>query len=228
VTEVFAHRGVHDEERENTLGAFRAAVALGVDGVELDVRRTLEGALVVYHDPTYDGGIVAHLRADALPAYVPSLADALEVLRPVKVNVEIKNRKSPREPTYDDTGAVARAVLDCIGDVGATAVGVSCFDLRTCGQARDYAPEMPVAWLVSNVALPEALREANRLGLNAVNPHLHLMDTESQRLATALHLGTNVWTVNEVEDLVRIDGLGVTSVITDRPAVALDLLARRT
>jgi glycerophosphoryl diester phosphodiesterase len=228
VTEVFAHRGAHDEERENTLGAFRAALALGVDGVELDVRRTLEGGLVIHHDPTYDGGIVAHLHADALPAYVPNLAEALEVLRPVKVNVEIKNRKSPREPTYDDTGAFARQVIDCVRDVGAATVGISCFDLRTCTQARAYAPEIRVAWLVSSVALAEALREANRLGLDGVNPRLNLIDAETQRLAAALNLDTSVWTVNESEDLLRMGELAVSSVITDRPAVALELFARRT
>jgi glycerophosphoryl diester phosphodiesterase len=54
VIEVFAHRGLHVAERENTLAAFRAAVELGVDGVELDVRRTIDGFLVVHHDSSVD------------------------------------------------------------------------------------------------------------------------------------------------------------------------------
>ncbi len=227
MTQVFAHRGAHDEEPENTLAAFRAAIELGVDGVELDVRRTLEGALVVYHDPTFDGGIVAHLHADALPSHVPSLEDALDVLRPVSVNVEIKNQKSPREPTYDDTGVFARQVIDCVRDVGSTTTSVSCFDLRTCAQMRAYATQLRVAWLVSNVALAAALREAARLDFNAVNPHLRLVDEETQHLATALALEMSVWTVNESEDLVRMGKLGVTSVITDRPDAALAILGRR-
>lgn len=227
MTEVFAHRGAHDEEPENSLAAFRAAVVLGVDGVELDVRRTLEGALVVIHDPTFDGEIVAHLHADALPSYVPTLAEALDALRPVGVNVEIKNQKSPREPTYDDTGAFARHVIDCVREVDARAASVSCFDLRTCAQLRAYAPEIRVAWLVSNVALAEALREASRLGFDGVNPHQRLVDADAQSLATALALEMSVWTVNEIEDLERMGEFGVTSVITDRPAEALAILAQR-
>ena len=47
-----AHRGDPVHERENTLGAFASAVALGADMVELDLRRTRDGAIVVLHDQT--------------------------------------------------------------------------------------------------------------------------------------------------------------------------------
>src|SRR5580658_10291176 len=47
-----AHRGDPMAERENTLPAFTAAVRQGADMVELDLRRTRDGELVVLHDPT--------------------------------------------------------------------------------------------------------------------------------------------------------------------------------
>ena len=47
---IFAHRGASRHETENTVAAFRAAVAMGADGVELDVRVDLDGDLVVHHD----------------------------------------------------------------------------------------------------------------------------------------------------------------------------------
>jgi glycerophosphoryl diester phosphodiesterase len=47
---VLAHRGVTDSARENTAAAFAAAVDLGVDGFETDVRRTKDGVLVLFHD----------------------------------------------------------------------------------------------------------------------------------------------------------------------------------
>ena len=52
---ILAHRGASARARENTVEAFRLASALGADGVELDVRRTADGALVVHHDPSVDG-----------------------------------------------------------------------------------------------------------------------------------------------------------------------------
>ncbi|MBO0768568.1 MAG: glycerophosphodiester phosphodiesterase [Solirubrobacterales bacterium] len=47
---LIAHRGTHDPERENTLAAFQAAVEAGADYVEMDVRRTKDDRLVVFHD----------------------------------------------------------------------------------------------------------------------------------------------------------------------------------
>ena len=87
--EIFAHRGLHVTERENTIGAFEAAVALGVDGVELDVRRTRDGVLVVHHD-----GHIGHL------VIVDSLASELPVhsghMNLIKFLPKLKGGASPK------------------------------------------------------------------------------------------------------------------------------------
>ncbi|HVB51832.1 MAG TPA: glycerophosphodiester phosphodiesterase [Acidimicrobiales bacterium] len=229
MTSVFAHRGAHLSERENTLGAFRDAVALGVAGVELDVRRTKDGVLVVHHDPVIDGVALAHTRARDLPPYVPTLEAAMNVLAGVTVNVEIKNSKSVKEPTYDDTGAFVREVLDFLHGAGvASSVIISCFDLTTCAQVRDYDLEMPVGWLIWDVLLESALIKAHVLGLNAVNPYFTLVSAEAQRQAIDLGLDLNVWTVSEPGDIAAMVALGVASIITDQPALALRLVAKET
>jgi glycerophosphoryl diester phosphodiesterase len=227
VTEVFAHRGAHLNERENTLGAFREAIRLGVAGVELDVRRTRDDVLVIHHDPSVDGNVIAHANASELPSFVPSLEEALGVLRGITVNVEIKNSLGPKEPTYDDSGTFVRQVLDVLLDDDlAPSVIVSCFDLKTCALARSYDVKTRVAWLVRNGALTSALTKAHVLGFNAVNPHFTLVTSESQRLAVELGLAINVWTVNAPEDISAMGAFAVTSVITDEPALAIELLRR--
>jgi glycerophosphoryl diester phosphodiesterase len=227
VTSVFAHRGAHLHERENTLGAFREAVALGVGGVELDVRKTLDGALIVHHDPTIGHRAIAHTNARELPAYVPSLEEALAVLAGVSVNVEIKNRKDPREPTYDESGDFVREVLDVVHHARSdSSIALSCFDLATCVHARSYDPTMYVGWLVRRGPLPEALEHAHELRLSAVNPHFSMVTRAIQRLAAKLDMSLNVWTVNELKDITDMAALGVSSIITDQPALALELLAR--
>ncbi|MCB0054235.1 MAG: hypothetical protein KDE24_32350, partial [Caldilinea sp.] len=52
---IFAHRGARRVAPENTLPAFAAALAMGVDGIELDVHRTTDEQLVVIHDFVVDG-----------------------------------------------------------------------------------------------------------------------------------------------------------------------------
>ena len=227
MTEVFAHRGVHLHERENTLAAFRDAVALGVGGVELDVRKTLDGALVVHHDSTIGLRAIAHTDARDLPSYVPTLEEALEALEGVTVNVEIKNLKHPKESTYDESEAFVREVLDVVHAKRRTSpVVLSCFDLVTCEHARTYDPALNVGWLVRNGSLSDALEHAHALSLSAVNPHFTLVTPEGQRRADELNMSLNVWTVNESRDITAMAALGVASIITDQPALAIELLAR--
>jgi glycerophosphoryl diester phosphodiesterase len=226
VTVVFAHRGAHLNERENTLEAFREAIRLEVAGVELDVRRTADGALVVHHDPFVDGVAIGHSAVRDLPSYIPSLDEAMEVLRGTTVNVEIKNSRGPKEPTYDETGSIVYQVLDYLHEADlAPSVILSCFDVRTCAQARSYDLELRVAWLVWDVPLPSALTEAHVLGFDAVNPYFSLVTEESMDLANQLGLSINAWTVNAPGDIQALAALGVSSVITDQPALAMKLLA---
>jgi glycerophosphoryl diester phosphodiesterase len=223
VSLVFAHRGAHLVARENTLEAFRDALALGVDGVELDVRRSADGALVVHHDPSVEGHVIAQTNAQHLPDFVPLLSDALKVLKDVTVNVEIKNLKDSDEPTYDDTGIFAREVLDALEAVHESSVVLSCFDLATCEALRGFNPDIYVGWLIWRTSLSSSLKRAKERSFNAVNPHFRLVSRGVQREAAELGLDLNVWTVNRTKDLRNMASLGVASVITDQPALALEL-----
>src|SRR3989442_171546 len=81
--------------RENTLEAFTAARSLGADGVELDIHRSADGALVVHHDAAAPGlGVLAeHSLAEirAVIPSVPTLDEALDTCAGMFVNVEVKN-----------------------------------------------------------------------------------------------------------------------------------------
>jgi glycerophosphoryl diester phosphodiesterase len=79
---VLAHRGLHLEARENTMPAFEAAAAVGVDGIETDVRLSADGIPVLFHDPVCKRRKVARMTrmelSRAIGHYVPSLAEALD------------------------------------------------------------------------------------------------------------------------------------------------------
>lgn len=223
--EVFAHRGLHVSERENTLSAFKAALELGVDGVELDVRRTKDGVLVVHHDPIVDSLVISENHRSALPHYVPTLEEALESLRGVVVNVEIKNARGANE-RYDESGELARQILTVIDDAGWTEnVRISCFDLATCAYVRASNLEIAVAWLLWDVAVGDALVQAHLLGLSAVNPHFSTVDENVVTRARELELDVNVWTVNARADLERMVALNVACIITDDPGLAREVVA---
>jgi glycerophosphoryl diester phosphodiesterase len=193
--------------------------------VELDVRRTLDGALVVHHDPVVELLVIAHSQARDLPGYVPHLDESLAELRGLRVNVEIKNSRDPSEPTYDESGSLVRDVLACIGAVEGSSVLVSCFDRATCVRVRLADAEIEVAWLLSEGSLTDALDIAFNEHFNALNPHFSLVTAEDQQRAETLGLSLNVWTVNSARDLKAMGRAGVASVITDEPVLALELLS---
>ena len=53
-TQVYAHRGASGSAPENTIAAFRRAIDMGADGIELDVHLSRDGQLMVIHDETVD------------------------------------------------------------------------------------------------------------------------------------------------------------------------------
>ena len=91
---VLGHRGASAVAPENTVAAFSRARELGADGVELDVRRSADGVLMVHHDAEIEGlgALGAHTFAevrDTQPT-VPTLEEALDACRGLVVNAEVK------------------------------------------------------------------------------------------------------------------------------------------
>lgn len=100
---VIAHRGAHAKTPENTLAAFRKAIELRCDFVEMDVRSTKDGSLVILHDSTLDrttngSGNVADLTLSSVRA--------LAVKNPLSVDLSTE-----KVPTFDEALAVCRGKI---------------------------------------------------------------------------------------------------------------------
>ena len=92
---ILAHRGAHAGGRENSLEAFAAARALGVDGIETDVRVDADGVAYLFHDSHLPCGMqVAGMRLEALRAAagfcIPRLDEALATCPDMLWNLELK------------------------------------------------------------------------------------------------------------------------------------------
>lgn len=225
-----AHRGACREARENTIEAFRIARALGADGVELDVRRTGDGALIVHHDATAgDFGVLAErsfarLRAD-LP-YVPTLEEALDELDGMLVNVEIKN--FPGDPDFDQDHRVVDAVVEMLQSRSDRVI-VSSFNLGSLDHLRRLDPTIATGWLTIVGLDPlDALPLAAERGHRALHPDVRAMvgpvASAAVERAGELGLAINVWTVDDENELRRLAVAGVDAVITNVPGVAVRIL----
>ena len=227
---VIGHRGASAAHPENTLAAFRGAIDQGADGVELDVRRTADGALALCHDEVLaDGRAVVDLQQAELPPGVPILAQALDVCRPLAVvNVEIKNW--PADGDFDPGEQLAAdvvALLDARDELAGGRILVSSFHQPTIDRVRDLAPALPTGWLLGVAGdLRPLVDRAAAAGHVAVHPHHALVDEALVGHAHEAGLAVNTWTCDEPERIRWLADLGVDAVITNTPDVALAALGR--
>ena len=230
---IFAHRGDSGAAPENTLAAFRAAIAAGADGVELDVHASRDGVAVVIHDERLERTTSGHgwvhdataaelgaLEAGAwfrppLPGQgVPTLRAVLALLRPsgLAVNIELKTAR------HDYPGLVPAVLGDVEAAGMAAQVVLSSFNHRTLLEARRLAPHVPCAALLYEV-LVEPWRYAREHGFQAVHPHRATVDGDLVRACHAAGLAVRAWTVDDEADARRLMALGVDGLITNRPAL---------
>ena len=217
---VIAHRGAREVAQENTLPAFRMARELGADWVELDVRRTADGVVVVHHDAHLgDGRMVSQLNSGELPAFVPSLAEALEECHGMGVNIEIKNL--PSDPDYDADHLVSDAVAGLVhAYLGPERALVSSFNMDTLDRLRAVDPTIPLAYLYAIGEPASAIARACAHEMAAIHPYDPLVTATLVERAQDEGLRVNVWTVNDPERMEALVGHGVDGICTDVPDVA--------
>jgi len=224
---IIAHRGASAAQPENTVEAFAAAGPMGADAVELDARRTADGAIVVHHDDTLPDGrvIVATERAD-LPASVPTLADALDACGELIVNVEIKNW--PTDADFDPAETVAGAVVDEVARRGTVErIVVSSFHRPTIDRVRELAPDLETAYLHLHLDGATALAEALAHGHRTLHPWSGWVTKELVAAAHAEGVTVNTWTVDDPEIMVRFASWGIDGIVTNVPDIAREALGPR-
>ena len=223
VPAVIAHRGASATRPENTLAAFEAAVQAGADMIELDVRLTADGGLVLMHDPdvgrtTGGRGLVRELTlAEVIALHVPTLHEALDLLQG-RAGVEIEIKDDPAEAAVD-------AVVAVLHEMRFEAVLISAFHTGALARVRERDPGIATGLETDGA-------EALRAGLDHVVAHGHrfvLPDVHSLMrvgrevvgLAHARGVGVGTWTVDDPEVIAELYAWGVDAIETDDPEMAV-------
>jgi glycerophosphoryl diester phosphodiesterase len=226
---VFAHRGGSALAPENTFAAFDRGLALGADGLELDVHLSVDGEVVVHHDTTLDrttplrGPIAARRAAELVRAGVPTLAGVLARYPDPRIIVEMKV----------NTPAFAAAVTRVVRDAAArTRVCLGSFGLRVLRAVRRMEPEIAtsaaeaeVRWALYRSWARWPVSRAPYAGYQ-IPEWAGRTRVVSPRFVEDAHragLGVQVWTVDTAEDARRLLGWGVDALITDRPDIIVPI-----
>lgn len=232
-----AHRGGSLEAEENTLRAFARAYALGYRHVELDVRATRDGVVVVHHDETLarvfgDPRAVADLTwaeietvATADGARVPRLDALLESYPQMFLNIETK---------CDAVVAPLAQVIRAADALNRVCVGS--FDpARTARLRADLGPGL--CWSPAHAGVARLWLAGWGLPLRVgdfpvvqVPLRYRGIEVVTRRLIKAAHargILVQVWTVDAEPEMERLIDLGVDAIMTDRPAALRAVLEAR-
>ncbi|HZH33665.1 MAG TPA: glycerophosphodiester phosphodiesterase family protein [Pyrinomonadaceae bacterium] len=250
---IIGHRGASAIAPENTMTAFRLALAVGADGIECDVRLARDNVPVVFHDATL---LRTGLREGKLSDYtsrelarmdvgswfnlkfpkkaqnvysresVPTLAKLFELMRDNEklIYVELKCKNENPRNLAESVAAIIRKF-----DLQHRVI-IKSFEHDAVREIKRLLPEIRTAALFSprpmRVLRPTHLLIKSALGLEADELSLHysLATEPAVRKAAASQLKTVIWTANHSAWVKRALKLGVYGIITNNPG---RLIARR-
>jgi len=227
---VFAHRGGAALAPENTLAAFENGVALGADGIELDVRASRDGRVVVHHDETLDrttslrGPVNAHTADELARAGVPEFSQVLHACRDVRVIVEIKvNEPAFGREVVEELRRAQAIERTCVGGFGRAvlqAVRAEMPSLATSAAQEEVRLALYRSWLRWPVMNPPyaGYQVPERRGMTRVVSERFVADSHRAGL------GVQIWTVNDEADARRLLAWGADALITDRPDLMVPLV----
>lgn len=254
---VIAHRGGRGLWPENTLYAFRGAAELGADVLEMDIRQTADGVLVVLHDETVDrttdgsgpvaaltlprlreldagyrwsadGGATHPYRGQGLT--VPSLREVFSALPRTRMNLEIKTRDATlSKPLCELIREHRREHLVVVASFGQDAMDA--FRSACPGVATAATADEARRFFRLTALFLDPLFEPRAEALQVPERlgSLDVLTPTFVRAARRLNLKVDVWTVNEPGDMRRLIALPVDGIMTDYPDRMLALIgtARR-
>jgi glycerophosphoryl diester phosphodiesterase len=249
---VFAHRGGCDLGPENTLAAFDLGMAAGADGLELDVRLSSDGIVMVHHDDTLErttsaAGPLKRLTADELARVdagcrfagrgdfpfrsqgvgIPTLAQVLRRYPEARIIIEMKV----------DSAAMGEAVARAVREAGAVErVCLAGYGSRSAAAARAALPgaaasacfrEVQLAVYRSWLRWPVRHVPYGCFQVPEVSGGHRIVSPRFIRHSHQAGLKVQVWTVDEEADMRRLLDWGVDALITNRPDLAVQVVGHR-
>jgi glycerophosphoryl diester phosphodiesterase len=215
IPRTLAHRGASGHAPENTLDAFRAALSLGADGVELDVHTTADRQLVVHHDPVIPGlGPIATLRWREVAQVprpgsrpVPLLEEALAALGDLEVWVEVKALPSEADTHLLAVLAAGPSPSRC---------AVHGFDHRVVARLGRRNPGLRRGVLSTSYPL-DPIGPVLAAGAQALWQEWHLIDPDLVGRAHDAGIEVIAWTVNDRGDAEALAAIGVDALCGNYP-----------
>ncbi len=229
-TQVIAHRGFWDTagSAQNSIAALEKAAEAKVYGSEFDVQLTKDNVVVVNHDSSINGYIIADTPYSKLKTLklkngenLPSLEAYLDkgkTLPDIQLILEIKPHK-----TKEQEDIIVQKVVEMVKQRGMEKqVEYISFSLYVCEQLVKLTPGSQIAYLEGDLS-PEEVKAKGMTGIDYAYK-VFRKHPEWVKQAHDLGLSTNVWTVNGEKKLKKMIDLKVDYITTNQPLLATELI----
>lgn len=220
---IIGHRGVMGYEPENTLKSFERAIELGVEMIELDVYALRDGSLVVFHDhkvnrTTNGTGFITDKTLDEIKVLdagagekIPTLEETLNIIdRRTKVNIELKGEGTAQP--------VAEIITKYVNQSSWTHDDflISSFNHPELYTFKTLVPEIKIGALTATIPL-EYAKYAEHLDAFSVHPSVEFVNKAFVDDAHRRGFKVFVYTVNDIDDFVHMERIGVDGVFSNKP-----------
>jgi glycerophosphoryl diester phosphodiesterase len=222
-TQIIGHRGAMGHAPENTVLSVQKALALGVDGIEIDVFRCQSGEIVVFHDiklenltngtGSIENKTLAQLQELLVMGreQIPTLDEIIEVIDGrVRLNIELKGKN-----TSKGVFNIMQRVVES-GQWKMNQLYVSSFDWEELREFRKLTNQFGIAVLTDKNPL-DAIPVAHELNAFAINPNHNELTLEIIKQIQGEGFEILTWTVNDTTRMNELTSWGVDAIITDFP-----------
>jgi glycerophosphoryl diester phosphodiesterase len=211
------HRGAAGYIAENTLASFKKALELQVDGIELDVHLSSDGAIMVIHDETIDrttngkGFVNQFTSSKLIELGIPTLIEVLDLAnQKCFINIELKGIGTVK-PVVE---LIENYILE--KNWKYTDFLVSAFDWTMLEEVQFLNPKIRIGVLTEE-SVEEALAFAKKIKAYSIHPNYRLLTKENVALIPENGFEVYTWTVNSKEDIQKIKSFKVNGIISDFP-----------
>lgn len=239
-TLVFAHRGSKSNNPENTLAAFREAIRVQSDGIELDVHLSLDNELIVIHDEKIDRttngkGLVRKMTSADIQKFdagswyhpnfadekIPRLSEVLKLLTDLSfngyLNIEIKTDK------FNYPG-IEKKISELMTESKWSFIYIySSFNLQSLKRIHELEPKIEINYLTKNILHLKKRQEGILTDfITGIHPRRNYA-LKHPLLLKASNRPFRLWTVNQESEMRKAFQQNVAGIITDYPEQALKI-----
>lgn len=235
---IFAHRGDSCNYPENTILAFKEALKIGVDGIELDVHKSKDNQLVVIHDEdikrTFNGkGAIKDYTLEELKSFkcknlkfadndecrICTLREVIELIKYEDINLNIEAKTD--QVHYD----LEEDILKLINEYGVKdKILISSFYHQTIKNFKKLDNNVKYATLYWNEK--NIVKDAKNIGVFSINISTELANKEIVEMAHENNLKVLVYTVNSEDIMKKMIEYNVDGVFTDFPELMKNILSK--